>query len=260
MSMNFFFKSKKIVLDCFTDNPFYYETARINHAIKYLPEWWKKLPTNKEINYLSMDVNVKKSTVKNCPGFIDLYKKSLVIPHWNETRIKVNSDGTYDWLSSHETTIENHPRKQFDGWFLNAPLAQVKFVCPWFVRSKENLQLFFAEPLWNNENINDLRIIPGVVNTKYISELNINCLIEPNPKGERIINSKPLTPLVFLITLPDERIELRHHLISSREKIKFTASHNFTNPNLLATKIKNMDKIEELNKPESKCPFGFKKR
>jgi hypothetical protein len=259
--MNFFFKSKKIVLDCFTDNPFYYETARINHAIKYLPEWWKKLPTNKESNYLSMDVNVnKKSTVKNCPGFIDLYKKSLVIPHWNETRIKVNSDGTYEWISSHETNIENHPGTQFDGWFSNATLAQVKFICPWFAKSKENLQLFFAEPLWNNENINDLRIIPGVINTKYQYQLSVNCFIEPNPKGERIINSKPLTPLVFLVPLTDKTIELRHHLISTREVVRFKGSHNFNYPNMLSMRIKNINKIEELNKPESKCPFGFKKR
>lgn len=258
--MNFFFKSDTIVLDCFTDNPFIYETARINYASKFVPEWWKKLPLPKNVdrNTLELKGDLTKFNLKTCPGFRDLYKKCLVIPLWTELRIKVLSDGSYEWKSANEAVIQSHLKVQYDGLFSNTPLAQLKVLSPWFVRSKSDLQLMFLEPFFNNTNINDLRIIPGVLNTKYVSQLNVNCFIEPNPDSVRSINLSPLTPLTFLVPLTEKRIELRHHLITTRERLRFTETHSFPGYNLLSKRIKTFDKVDELNKKDSKCPFGFK--
>lgn len=258
--MNFFFKSDKIVLECFTDNPFIYETAKINHAVKFLPEWWRELPVAKKIDRDNFDIksDLNKFNLRTCPGFRDLYKKSLVLPLWSELRIKVYPDGSYDWKSANEAVIHSHPKVQYDGLFSNAPLAHLKVFSPWFVKSKSDLQLMFLEPFFNNTNINDLRIIPGVLNAKYISELNVNCFIEPKLDGVRSINLNPLTPLSFLVPLTEKKIELRHHLITTREKLRFTESHSFHGYNLFSKKIKTYNKVDELNKKNSKCPFGFK--
>ena len=253
--MNFFFKSDTIVLDCFTDNPFIYETARINQAVKFLPDWWRKLPPPKSIE---LKGDLKNFNLKTCPGFRDLYKKSLVLPLWSEFKIKVLPDGSYEWKAANQATIQSHLKVQYDGLFSNVPLAQLKILSPWFVRSKSDLQLMFLEPFFNNTNLNDLRIIPGVLNTKYVTQLNVNCFIEPNPDDVRSINLSPLTPLTFLVPLTEKKIELRHHLITTKETMRFTENLSFPGFNLLSKRIKNFDKVEELNKKDSKCPFGFK--
>jgi len=60
--MNFFkniFKTKEehIILDCYTYLPYVYETAKIDHAYKFIPNWWKDTP--KFINKSDADLAKK---------------------------------------------------------------------------------------------------------------------------------------------------------------------------------------------------------
>ena len=75
--MFFWFKKKKVVLECFTDNDIAFNYAKIERMDKFFPEWWKK--TKK---YSDKGI----PTIKGCVGFIDYYKKGITIPSWN--RIK----------------------------------------------------------------------------------------------------------------------------------------------------------------------------
>ena len=61
-----------IILDYYTYNPYAYNFAKINHGHHYIPEWWKSTPK----------VVKGHPTIKNCPAFIEYYKKGIVIPMW----------------------------------------------------------------------------------------------------------------------------------------------------------------------------------
>ena len=250
--MNFFFKSNKIVLDCFTDNHLVYETAKINHASKFMPQWWKDLPLVKG------NTPIDKLNMKTCPGFHELFKKSLVIPSWSEMHFLVHPDGRYEWRAANEVKIVDHPQFQYDGWLSNSKFSHLKINSPWFAKSKDDLPLLFLEPFWNNTSINGVRIIPGILNTKYTFQLNINGLIEPNPSTDKVVLIEPLTPLTFLVPLTDKKIELRHHLVSEKEIKRFTDFHFFPSLNILSNRKKIVKRMEELDKKDSKCPFGFK--
>ena len=71
--ISFFTKNKKITVDCFTPYRDVYEYAKIDHAIKYIPEWWKNTPGV----HPEQDIQ----TVKKCPAFLNFYKRGIIIPN-----------------------------------------------------------------------------------------------------------------------------------------------------------------------------------
>ena len=84
--MFFFFKRKKIVVDCFTDNYSINELFPIQTANNFYPDWWKNLPKT----YDAMNkwgLRVSQSTMKKCPAIIDLYKTGFIMPLWSDLQI-----------------------------------------------------------------------------------------------------------------------------------------------------------------------------
>ena len=59
----FLFKKRKIVVDAFTARPAIFDTAKIQEATKFLPEWWKNLPS-KVKDVLSNKIEVEYPTLK----------------------------------------------------------------------------------------------------------------------------------------------------------------------------------------------------
>ena len=44
--MFFWFKKPKVILECFTTEEIVYEHAKIDSAVKFFPDWWKKNKKN----------------------------------------------------------------------------------------------------------------------------------------------------------------------------------------------------------------------
>jgi hypothetical protein len=253
--MNFFFKTEKIVLDCFTDNLHVYETARINHGTKFFPEWWKNLPANHDTWSMPESQNMKA-----CAGFRDLFLKSLILPVWSETEIEVKPDCSFSWRSANQMRVSGHESFQYEGLFSGQNLAQIKILSPWMLKSKQNLQIMILEPFWNNQRLNNFRVIPGIINTKYIPQCNVNGFVQPLSNESKLIHFEPLTPLAYLVPLTEKNIELKFHLMEeNRLNQKFRYFHYLRDFNHFRKRIKASEKVEQLNKTESKCPFGFKK-
>ena len=105
----------------------------IKDATKFMPEWFKHAP-----KYLTEDF-ADKGTIKNCPGFIDLYKNAYVVPMWCDFHIKADNKN-FAWHSSNENfTMSLHTDKQF---LEHAPqnakddfVCVAKTDCPWRVRT-----------------------------------------------------------------------------------------------------------------------------
>ena len=152
-------KENDIILDCYTYNPYAYNFAKINYGHHYIPEWWRNTPK----------VIDKDATIKNCPAFVEYYKKGIVLPMWCEVELKIEpkGDGLYTWKSAQkEFSIDQHEQKQFEG-FTKEDGHNLKIISPWFIKCKEEINFTFTQPIWNQrDTMYNSIFTPGIVSFK----------------------------------------------------------------------------------------------
>lgn len=252
MFKNFFIKEKEVVLDCFTYLHYVYDAAKINYANTYIPQWWKDTPSL---------LNDQFATIKHCQAFRDFYKKGVVIPSWFEMNLKIHelgNDQWYEWESSHKDvfTGDSHHPNQFYG-FAGESGKNIKLNSPWAFRTKENISWVWSKPTWSfRDYIDNLEILPGVVNYKYQHATEINFFIQ-NKQQSQEINIPPLTPLVILHPMTEKKIVIKNHLVDMDEWWRiFGIDRLFFKRNstdalkFWSTKKKLKDQIDQKN-----CPF-----
>tara|TARA_R110000803_G_C11887749_1_gene310571 strand:+ start:54 stop:845 length:792 start_codon:yes stop_codon:yes gene_type:complete len=207
-------KEGPIFLDCYTSSHYAYNHAKIDHARKYIPEWWKREPA-----YLEGD----KVTIKHCSAFTDYYATGIVIPLWGEVEITVHPlgerDGTFSWVSSnldfdlHSTA---HGKAQWEG-FGNDNLTNIKFVSPWILKTREVVQFAWSQPTWSQpDTFNGLTALPGVMQFKTQGATNINYVVESKAETQTF-NLQPLTPLAIMHPMTERKVEIRHHFVTEEK-------------------------------------------
>ena len=267
----FWFKKKKIVLDCFTADPFAFQYTPISSATNYFPEWWKSMDS-----YFNTKNNENKDitmgSMKHCRGFIDLYKNSFMIPYWGNLGIEVSDiiQKQYSWNTNFgseyvklnsKNNLEEHSPQFFKG-FVDSNFQHVKLVSPWSLKTNRYVKFFMSDSLWNRNNLTNYSVLPGVIDFKYQLASHVNLMFEYK-NTSRIIKLKPNDPLVMLTPLTEEHIELKHHLVSIEELSKmFSFNRAYSNKYDFNSKKyhiikKFIDEHDKRNKP--KCPFGFGK-
>jgi hypothetical protein len=249
--ISLFKRSKKIVIDCFTYSPDVYEYAKIDHAIKYVPDWWKDTPV----------IHDKKDilTIKKCPAFLNFYKRGFVIPSWFELEMLVAKESekekTWKWecSSTYFDMADSHESIQFEK-FAGPNGQNFKFTSPWVFRTKDHVEFLWSQPTWNmRENLFKFCSLPAIVNFKDQHATNLNYFFEYQ-KDESFIKIEPLTPLVMLHPLTEREIEIKNHLVSKHEYDHIrTGIRNFfflrnTQDGLLKDKKKSviLKKIQEI--------------
>jgi hypothetical protein len=247
----FFFKKKKIVVDTFTHMNNVYEYFPIDNALKYTPDWWKKLPgTYEEVN--AFGVKMPTSTIKHCEGFIDLYKSGFIIPLWSDLIVSTKDDGAwqYQWADFKAYVIQSHSERQYSQ-DLNKYI-HLKLQSPWAIKEKTGVKFVWTEPLWNNLlNTYDIKLLPGILDFKYQSSSHVNIFLQ---KKEQSFNINCGTPMVHLIPMSEHNVEIKNHLISTDE---YNQLKDLDQPFTFTGKYRKVKKI--IDARESKCPFGFKK-
>jgi len=249
--MLFFFKKKEIVLDCFTTVPHVYEYAKIEKAIKYIPEWWKNTPKTLADNT---------PTIKNCVGLIDFYKKGIVIPSWFEmdlTVFKDNSETWFEWAASNNdlNTAESHQPEMFSS-FADKNGKNIKITSPWMLKTKEEVYFTWTEPTWNIRSlVTKISVLPAVINFKYQHATSINLFVELTDKDQKF-TIPALNPLVIMHPLTEKNVVINTHLIDEKEKLKIFGVRRLIlrrngDPVDVYKKKKNLvDQIDRIN-----CPF-----
>ena len=245
----FFHRKKKIVIDCFTTNHVAHEYAPIVRATKKFPDWWTNLPSKKSPNnsdFLSPE-SMPLINMKGCYGFLELYKKSLILSNWTETHFKV-SEEHYQYRVMMGISPEEHSKVQYGAAFNNYHHA--KLICPWSIREKSGIQFMFSAALWHLEDY-DFKIIPGLLEFKAQHASHINIFI-PKKKTEYGIYIPISKPLVYLTPLSEDKIEVKNHLVDEKEfnRIHYT-QHSFLG-HLETIRLKN-------DLQSKKCPFSWKK-
>ena len=233
---------KKIVVDCFTSDGFAYEYAPIVRGSKSFPKWWTKLPIINPEN--DLDYDLSKRNMRKCYGFLELYKRSIIIPSWTDLRFKVTPDQGYTWIKSSGADPAEHSKIQYDGGFND--YYHSKLTSPWILKEKTGVHFLFTAATWNLENY-DFLIPPGIIEYNVNHGTNINIFM-PKKKSEYSFFVPVGKPLVHLVPVSDSKIEIRNHLISLDE-----INRKFPPP----TTMNGIFSLLDMKRKEKKCPFGF---
>ena len=264
--MMFWFKKKEYVIDCFTTDSYAFEYCKISPAVRYYPEWFKRLPSMVEHN------NNPIPSVKHCLGLKELYKNSFVIPFWTTASFKISNaeELWFQYDSTSKILIHEHPLVQMSGYLPEQKIGHLKIYSPWYIKSKDFVQFHWGEPIWNNNRLNDITLAPGVIDFKYQHGVNLNYLFDYRDK-ERIITFEPNTAMGMLTPLVSEDVTVKMvcHQITENEvnKYGFNLRLRPKSPwvpgifeSIYLKKKRFLDKHEEEKRKDKKCPFGFGKK
>jgi hypothetical protein len=257
--MLFKFKQKPIVIDCFTHRPEVYTHSKINFAYKFYPYWWKELPQTYKAELRGFEVNL--STMKNCSGIVEYYKKGIILPLWTDLKIVVSDNEQkqincffYDLISE----MKEHDHRE-RGSMLSEDHFHLKIMSPWRLKCKEEIPFMFIQPVWNFSDIFNMIAPPAIVDFKYQHSTNVNVFFKFENQQKEIF-FKHGQPLIHMVPLSERKVELKHHLIHKDELIKMFDRNPFTENKI----FHNWKKILK-NTTDKNCPFhsdynGFKNK
>jgi hypothetical protein len=250
--MHFFRRPGVIHLDCFTDRADVFALSKIDHSMKFIPDWWKSLPksVNNTDNHLF-------PTLKTCQGFIDLFKNGIILPLWSDLSInlaKINhSDNLNTWqFADQMSIIEIHNFQQRGNFLPKEEYQHFKILSPWHLKTKEDLNWVVTGNTWVNNDLSKIFFTEGMLNFKWQAQSNINMFCKRENKDQNILLEAG-QPMLQFIPMSDKKIVLHHHLVSEYEFVNIAKSKRrftFINGYNKGKKI--------LQEQESKCPFGFK--
>lgn len=182
-------------------------------AKKYSPSWWKDMP------FSDNDI----PTIKRCPAIPDLFSTGYIVPMWMDLEMnnmkadginadfKTNKYGTdfMDW-SAH------FPEQLTDSIDFQVANRKVEFLlkatAPWYVVTPRGWSTLVM-PL-SYEFTLDYTIIPGIVDTDVLHQMNHPMLVHSNGKS---ISFKRTDP--FICYIPFERTEYNMEIISDNQKM-----------------------------------------
>jgi hypothetical protein len=246
----FWVKRKKIVLDAFTTVSAAYNFYPITKMKEAYPDWWKKLPAT-ILQPNNVGIEYPGATIKKCDGLIALYGKGFNIPLWTDLLIETEDDATfkYQMALGLEKPVSEHSREQMGPEFDN--VIHIKLRNPWNFSEKTGVEFYFGPAWWNQIKLLPNMFVPqAILNFKYQIGAEINLFL---PRIKNRLELEAGQPMIQLIPLTDQEIDVRCHLISEKEMEARGAIH-------AVTKFHNAYKIKKLalqEKEKSKCPFGF---
>ena len=237
--MFFFFKRPKINVDCFITDEHILKYSPIEKANKFIPKWWKKIPS------VNNTADHSEPTIKGCSGIIEQYKRGLIIPMWSDLSI-IMTDQSYSWKFSDGISNAEVHSNGLDSFLNPKEYAHLKLISPWFLNTKEDIFWTCLDPFWNNTNKTNYITVPGTVSYKYQHATHINLMM---PVNNRHFNIEHGHPVYHLLPLTEKEIQIKHQLVTEKELNKYKV-RNITFFNTYYKRL-SIDK----NKEKSKCPF-----
>jgi hypothetical protein len=257
--MLFKFKQSKIVVDCFTADKAAFEVYKIRKAIYYYPETIK----NMEGSFIGTDrktnINFNINTLKKCPGVNSLYKHGIIIPLWADLLCQPTdhlSGAAAGALFCNQTTVVPHDPKQYSG--VMDKYFNIKLPGIWHIKESSGINFMWQGATWNLDNQNEnFIVVPGIVDYKWTTQTNVNLMVKKE------LSSFQLTagvPLVHIIPITEKEVEYKCHLISTEEYwSKVEQPLNFNSMLRWKKEKTQAAKLDEQEKRDKKCPFGFGK-
>jgi len=176
-----------------------------------MPKYFKNIPSHFEDNGRMWKKN---KTIKTCSGFINLFKRSLVFLSPFDIEIFIDNGvlngNVGDLPLQNYFTIHSHD--QFLKYVKSDYEVILKFNCQ--IRVKSDFSLIISNPWWH---LNDFEIVPGVINAKETSQLN---LFIPIKKNQKYLYIKQNTPLCYINFETSKNVNLiydktKHNLLDN---------------------------------------------
>jgi hypothetical protein len=244
----FFHKTPEVNVDAFTYSASVFEYTPLVRAISAVPDFWKNLPaaTIETSKDEQGDLRVERtSNLKNCAGFIDLYRTGFILENWSAITVSVGEDG-YRYYYADLEQPSFHPLEQLGEGFKG--YRHIKLISPWLMKEDTGIKFHFGPAAWSHEKF-DFVIVPGVADFKMNRVTHVNMLLRPKPE-EYSFTIEFGEPLVHLVPLTEKRVTLKTHLIDKEEYIKLEKK---TNNSFLGWR--RIKKLMDRNEQRSECPF-----
>lgn len=225
-----FFRKKEVVLDCYTTDPAIYKHAKITSGIKHFPEWWKELVPSgsnwQKVHKERSDFFGQK-TMKNCPGFVNLYKKSFVLPLWSDLRFYIPSKPIKNYFeysfADEYSKADYHSHEQHNNHYSDDDYQHVKIISPWFLKCDSDIEWVSMPPVWETiNNLESLKFLSGTLNFRHQNGTHVSLFIKKEEE-DLYIDIPCNFPLAFYLPLTERKIKVKHHLVSESELKKVLA-------------------------------------
>lgn len=219
---------KKITVDAFTCEPGIHEYFPIQLANKFMPDWWKTMPSFTEQSVIR-SIDTKASTLKMCDGLISLYKNGFIIPLWSDLIIKTFGDGAYEYLwaspiSPGNSTIDQHHSSNFKGTKFNS--IHIKIISPWVIKEKHGVKFIWMQPSWSFiDHQYDAHILPGSVEYKQNTASHINMFFKMQDKQIELSAGQPVA---HIIPISEKKVQVKNHIVSPIEYDMLTKRLSYT--------------------------------
>ena len=158
--------------------------------LKTQPKWYKDLPAFiygfkdassllkagwDDILNAGQTSNSGFTTIRHCPGFVDLFKYSLVLKFPSETYLETNKNGEFRaTTSSKSLDITYHPEEQY-GNMLGKDWIVIKFNLNAGIKLSENNIVSPVDPvLWKNQ---PYKVCPGIVELRKNKLFSLNQIV-----------------------------------------------------------------------------------
>jgi hypothetical protein len=219
-----------------------------DYAAKFFPEWWKDLPRMKTIiehGPNNTERTATAPTIKNCPGVMDYYKNGFIIPLWCDHLFEVGKINT-DYLRvvpvDQKYSNTKHPVDQRGNYLPENKFTHIKLESPWFLKTNKKVNFMWIKPSWNFDNPNDFIQPPSVIEFYHQHATNVNIFFERKAETYKLLLNAGI-PVGHFIPISDDRIEIKHHLLSDLEftqlKIQNNIRFSFDRSYIKYVKFKN---------------------
>lgn len=206
--------SNSITVDLYTDDKHAYDMFRPDHSKKFIPNWWKKLPTSRPDTHQHIHLDgLEVAGMKTCPAIIGYMKKGFIIPSPASITIQKFMDGkvAFDILPEKYSQPLSHTAEDYKD---HKPGYQhIKLPLPWRIKTNESIEWIWSQPQWHQKNPLSHWSSPGVIDFKYTHIADYNLFLN---SGNRF-SITPGEPVAQLIPLTDKDIKLKYHLVTTEE-------------------------------------------
>jgi len=241
--MFFWFKRKKIILDCFTSEALAFDRHKPQKAVHSLPDWYRQLKPGVP-------------NMKYCHGFKQFFKNAISLNMWTTLDFTVNTEEKkWDWRASLPSTIiSEHSPEQY-GYFLSEKdYDHIKLDSPWALKTNKYVNFAWVDSFWCR-NTFDYMFPNTILDFYYQHTTAINMFFRLHGPSYTF-KIEAGDPLIFLIPLTEEKIEIRHHLITHQEMLRYMPYDVGSTSQLMRYWIRKKHTDKLLNQ-QKKCPFGF---
>ena len=183
-------------------------------ASKYIPEWYKKLPTEVKLkNDFNSKVIPNLKTIKTCPSFADIFKEGFVLLSPCDLYFRIDNDGFWQWQTPDpDIKIDVHEDEQFVNYFKEKNVRKVfKLVSPWYAITPKGWSIRQVPNIYDFNK--DWQVAYGILNSDVEHELNQQ-IIYTSDKNEILI--KKGSVLNYIV--PFKRNETLNYEVKKADK------------------------------------------